>query len=71
VTALSSRIDPASLVPQPRSRFLLVSCQSCGNRQVVFDHAKIVVKCFVCQEPLALPRGGKAKILGKVEAVLT
>ncbi|MEM0375067.1 MAG: 30S ribosomal protein S27e [Nitrososphaerota archaeon] len=69
--ALSSRIDPASLVPSPRSRFLLVSCQSCGNRQVVFDHAKIVVKCLVCQEPLALPRGGKAKILGKVEAVLT
>ena len=68
---MPSRIDPASLVPQPRSRFLLVSCQSCGNRQVVFDHAKIVVKCLVCQEPLALPRGGKAKTLGKVEAVLT
>jgi small subunit ribosomal protein S27e len=71
VRALPSRIDPASLVPQPRSRFLLVSCQSCGNRQVVFDHAKVVVKCLVCQEPLALPRGGKSKILGKVEAVLT
>jgi ribosomal protein S27E len=34
------------------------------------DSAKIRVVCNVCGEPLAVPRGGKAKILGRVESVL-
>ncbi|MEN3048245.1 MAG: 30S ribosomal protein S27e [Candidatus Caldarchaeales archaeon] len=66
-----ARADLERMIPQPPSRFLLVSCMSCGNRQVVFDSAKTVVRCTVCREVLAVPRGGKAKVLGKVTAVLT
>ncbi|MCS7118018.1 MAG: 30S ribosomal protein S27e [Thaumarchaeota archaeon] len=65
------KVDLEKLIPQPRSRFLMVTCIGCGNRQVVFDSAKSVVRCTVCKEVLALPRGGKAKVVGKVNAVLT
>lgn len=58
------------LTPKPRSRFLLVSCLQCGNKQVLYDVGKVKVVCSVCGETLALPTGGKAKIFGRVEKVL-
>jgi small subunit ribosomal protein S27e len=58
------------LVPQPRSRFLLVRCPKCGNEQVVFSHATYRARCLICGEPLVEPTGGKAKILGQVVKVL-
>jgi len=45
-------------------------CNYCGNKQIVPDTAKTVVTCMVCKEKLAEPKGGKAKIYGKVEKVL-
>lgn len=59
------------LIPKPRSRFLLVQCNECGHRQIVFDHAKIEVKCQVCGATLAVPKGGKCKILGRIVEALT
>lgn len=59
-------IEWEKLIPQPRSSFLLVECKSCGNRQPVFSHSTLVVKCNVCSKELAVPTGGKAKILGKI-----
>lgn len=64
-------VDWERLIPKPRSRFLLVQCNECGHRQIVFDNAKIEVKCHVCSATLAVPKGGKAKILGRVLEVLT
>jgi len=64
-------IDWEKLIPKPRSRFLLVQCNECGHKQVVFDHAKLEVKCQVCGAILATPKGGKAKILGRVLETLT
>ncbi|MCX8184568.1 MAG: 30S ribosomal protein S27e [Sulfolobales archaeon] len=58
------------LIPIPKSRFLRVKCPSCGNEQIVFDHATFSVKCFVCNSLLAVPIGGKAKILGEIVRVL-
>jgi len=58
------------LVPQPRSRFLLVVCNNCGSRQVVFSHATFPARCFSCGAQLVVPTGGKAKILGKIEREL-
>jgi SSU ribosomal protein S27E len=58
------------LVPEPKSRFLLVVCPNCGHRQVVFSHATFPVRCLSCGALLVKPRGGKAQILGKVEAIL-
>ena len=58
-------------IPTPRSRFLRVKCPKCGAVQIVFDRAATVVKCLSCGETLAVPTGGKAKILGEVVEVLT
>ncbi|MEM0445456.1 MAG: 30S ribosomal protein S27e [Nitrososphaerota archaeon] len=58
------------LIPKPRSRFLLVSCLQCGNKQVFPDTATVKVVCSVCGESLAIPTGGKAKIFGRVEKIL-
>ena len=58
------------LVPVPRSRFLLVRCPDCGNEQVVFSHATMVVTCHMCGRVLARPTGGKAEIEGEVVKVL-
>ena len=60
-----------SKVPYPTTKFLKVKCTSCNNEQIVFDSSKIVVKCNVCGEDLAQPRGGKAKILGEILEVLS
>ena len=59
-------MDVRELIPKPRSKFYLVECQACGNSQVVFSHASREVKCGVCGSQLAVPTGGKARILGKV-----
>jgi len=58
------------LIPQPRSRFLLVTCPNCGARQVVFSHATFRARCLSCGAELVEPTGGKAIIKGKVERVL-
>ncbi|MET1101003.1 MAG: 30S ribosomal protein S27e [Pyrodictiaceae archaeon] len=58
------------LIPQPRSRFLLVKCPQCGNEQVVFSHATFPVRCLVCGQILVKPTGGKAEIKGQVIRVL-
>ena len=54
----------------PKSRFLRVKCADCSNEQVMFGSATTVVKCTVCGRTLSEPRGGKAKILTKIVAVL-
>lgn len=58
------------LVPQPKSRFLRVKCSDCGNEQVIFGSASTKVNCLVCGKTLAEPRGGKARIMTKIVAVL-
>ena len=57
-------------IPEPRSRFILISCPDCGNEQITFDRASTTVKCNVCGRILVEPSGGKAKIEGKVIRVL-
>ncbi len=58
------------LIPRPQSTFVKVKCPKCGNEQFVFDRAAVPVKCNVCEEALAIPRGGKAKLTGEVAQVL-
>ena len=54
------------LIPKPRSKFLFVKCSDCGNEQVVFGNASIIVRCNVCEGILAEPTGGRAKIHGEI-----
>jgi len=58
------------LIPQPRSKFVKVRCPDCGNEQVVFSHAAMVVRCLVCGRVLARPTGGKAIFAGHIVKVL-
>jgi ribosomal protein S27E len=51
------------------SRFYLVKCE-CGNEQYIFSNISTKVNCFKCNKPLALPTGGKSKILGSVRKVI-
>ncbi len=54
----------------PKSRFLKVKCNDCGNEQVIFGSAKSTVKCVICGKTLAESAGGKAKITTKIITVL-
>ncbi|MEM2681128.1 MAG: 30S ribosomal protein S27e, partial [Zestosphaera sp.] len=36
------------LIPMPKSKFLKIKCPSCGNEQIVFDHASFPVRCLIC-----------------------
>lgn len=58
-------------IPMPRSKFVVVRCPKCGNEQSVFNKAATEVKCLGCGEVVAVPGGGKAKILNKVVETLT
>jgi small subunit ribosomal protein S27e len=51
------------LTPMPKTKFIKIECPDCGNEQVTFSHASIVVKCNICGRELVRPTGGKAKIL--------
>jgi small subunit ribosomal protein S27e len=58
-----------NLIPRPRSSFLRVKCQKCGNEQIIFAHAVNKVNCNVCGADLAVPTGGKISVKGEVVAV--
>ncbi len=58
------------LIPKPRSVFLRVKCQKCGNEQLIFSNVVNKISCNVCAEILAEPTGGRAKINGEVLTVL-
>ena len=44
------------------SKFIKVKCKKCKNEQIVFEKTSSVIKCLVCDEVLAEPRGGKARL---------
>jgi len=46
----------------PKSKFIKVRCSKCKNEQIIFEKAATEVKCLVCDEVLARPTGGKAKL---------
>jgi len=54
------------LIPRPRSKFLVVRCNNCGNEQIIFSHTSITVRCLVCGNVLAVPTGGKAQIMASI-----
>lgn len=56
---------------EPKSKFLRVKCRDCGNEQVLFDRAAILVSCLVCGATVAEPTGGRADIKAEVLEVLS
>ncbi|MFQ6124173.1 MAG: 30S ribosomal protein S27e [Candidatus Heimdallarchaeota archaeon] len=53
-------------ITKPRSCFLEVRCEDCGNTQIIFNKPSTVVRCLVCNTELTEPAGGVAKFLGTV-----
>uniref|UniRef100_A0A7C4JK89 Small ribosomal subunit protein eS27 n=1 Tax=Ignisphaera aggregans TaxID=334771 RepID=A0A7C4JK89_9CREN len=51
------------LIPEPKSKFLRIKCNVCGNEQVAFENATFPARCLVCGTQLVQPTGGKAKLI--------
>jgi small subunit ribosomal protein S27e len=58
------------MIPKPRSAFLSVQCEKCGEKAVVFSHTTTNINCKSCGEPIAEKSGSNAVILGKVLGAL-
>jgi len=52
-------------IPEPNSKFLKINCKECGELQIVYSHASILVTCNSCGNIIAKPTGAIAKIFGK------
>ncbi|MCD4739838.1 30S ribosomal protein S27e [archaeon] len=52
------------------SKFLIITCPECGNKQRIFARTSTEIKCQKCEKLLAKPTGGKAEIFGKITKVL-
>ena len=55
---------------EPKSKFIKIRCNKCKNEQIIFEKASTQVKCLVCGEILANPKGGKAEIKTTVLEIL-
>ena len=53
-----------------KSKFIKVRCNDCENEQALFEKASTTVHCHICGSKLAIPRGGKAKIKGKILEII-
>lgn len=53
-------------IPAPRSKFINIKCQDCGNEQTAFDKPATQVKCHVCGATLIKPTGGKGEVRGEL-----
>lgn len=54
------------MIPKPRSMFLSVQCEKCGEKAVVFSHTTTNINCKSCGELLAERSGSRAIISGKI-----
>lgn len=53
-----------------KSNFLKVRCEKCKKTQIIFNKATTDVKCISCDYVLTSPKGGKAKIHGKIIEII-
>lgn len=58
------------MIPKPRSAFLSVQCEKCGEKAVVFSHTTTNINCKSCGELLAEKSGSLASITGKILGAL-
>ena len=61
-----------NLIPTPTSKFLRVKCNECETEMIIFNHAKMIVKCQGddCSATIATPAGGKAEIIAEILEIL-
>jgi len=51
---------------QPKSFFLRVKCNGCGNEQIIFSSASKAVRCLGCDNILAESGPGKVNLKAKM-----
>ena len=51
-------------------RFIKIRCANCKKEQIIFEGATTKVKCPICDNILAEPKGGKADIKARIIEVL-
>jgi len=51
---------------EPKSFFLRVKCDGCGNEQIIFSNASQLVKCLGCNQVLAESGPGKVSLKSRV-----
>ncbi|MEA1994218.1 MAG: 30S ribosomal protein S27e [Euryarchaeota archaeon] len=54
------------MITNPKSKFIKIKCQDCGNEQIVFNKPAKTVECLVCGKTLMKTTGGLGKIKGKL-----
>lgn len=59
-----------SPVPEPKSRFVKIACNSCDSVTILFTMATSIVNCRFCGDKLADPTGGKPQIFGRSHGVV-
>ena len=63
-------INDHSYIPEPKSRFVNITCGSCDSTSIIFTMTKSKINCKFCGNVLAEPTGGKAKIFGVLEDIV-
>lgn len=58
------------MIKNTKSKFIKVRCDKCKNEQNIFNKASTKINCLVCNELLAEPTGGNAKIHARVLEIL-
>ena len=53
-------------IPKPSSTFQKVSCNECGEQQIVYSHASTSIACNSCGNAITESTGSKSKINGKI-----
>ena len=59
-----------NVLKETESKFIKVRCMKCKNEQIIFGKASSQINCLVCDKPVAVPTGGKTKIMARVLEVL-
>lgn len=58
------------MIHETKSKFIKVRCNKCKNEQNIFNKTSTRINCLVCDELIAEPTGGKAKIHARVLEIL-
>ena len=59
-------MEDEKLIPRPKTKFLKVKCNGCGNEQIIFSAAASDVKCNACNQLLAKSGSSKIDLKAKV-----
>ena len=64
----ASKNKKKTLIPNPRSEFLQLTCKGCQSITTAFSHSNVPITCSGCNQILATPTGGRIKLSDGVES---